>query len=112
MSLVAADGYEYASLKDRLLGKPQATPRNIVIAHYRRLGQPEGLVKAWIEGYDFPEKGTHAARVKNADLAVHRWLYPETDEGRDRTCVPAPESSPSAAVHPAYQPSVPRGLGA
>lgn len=112
MSLVAADGYEYASLKDRLLGKPQASPRNIVIAHHRRVGQPEGFIKAWIEGYDFPEKGTHAARVKNADLAVHRWLFSDVEQSGSRIGLATLVPPSPAAVHPAYQPSVPRGLGA
>ena len=52
MTLIASDGYEYADLAQRILGRPLENARNQQVASLRFRRRPEGQVRAWCAGYD------------------------------------------------------------
>lgn len=52
MTLLCSDGYEYADLAQRILGRPLENERNRSVVSYRFHRAPEGLVRAFCEAYD------------------------------------------------------------
>lgn len=53
MTLLATDGYEYADLTQRLLGRPLENTRNDNIRCYRKNStQGEAFARAYIKGFD------------------------------------------------------------
>ena len=77
MTLIASDGYEYADLTQRLLGRPLENTRNKQVVSFRFRRTEEGFIKAWCEGYDYPEVGTpESKRWKNAaDAAAYVYAH-------------------------------------
>jgi hypothetical protein len=49
---VGSDGYEYADLSEKLLGRRAQTTRNGNIASYRANGSREDAVRAYLEAFD------------------------------------------------------------
>ena len=74
MRVVGSDGYEYESVKDRLLERPTDNRRNRAVKLYRRQHYTEVSVKAFYEAFDkaFAEKGCDSEEVLDAALSAAR----------------------------------------
>lgn len=83
MTLIASDGYEYADLTQRILGRPLKNTRNNQLVSFRFRRTEEGYVKAWLEGYDGAEEDALGGkRWANASLAAYAYASAHPDAAR------------------------------
>lgn len=111
---IDSNGYEYETAKDLLLRNRAKTHRNDALKILHVVRKPQGYIKAWTEGYDFPKTGNHHVRRRNAELAAAAWLHEGTGSGSGE-CGDGPTGlgpSPHDAVRAAVQPEIPARMGA
>lgn len=85
--MLAPDGHEYETVKDRLLGRPKDNPRNNWVEILRENGADEAYIRAWYRAFDASPTSDYRNRHRDATVACAHLPRRSRTSG---TSLPAP----------------------